>query len=328
MKRREFISLIGGAAAMPVLWPLAARAQQAIPVVGFLSGRSPTDSAANVAAFHKGLAEVGYVEGRNIHIQYRWADGRYDRLPALVADLIRRSVAVIAVFNMDSALAAKHGTTALPIVFATSADPVKFGLVASLNRPGGNLTGVSFLNSQLVAKQLEILHEAVPPPAVIALLVNPGNPNIDDAGAEAQRAALSIGRQMVVIKAATEADIDAAFTSLAQQGVGALLVGPDPFFDSRAARIIELAARHALPAIYPLRETVSAGGLMSYGTSITDAFRQVGAYTGRILKGEKPADLPVQQSTKIELVINLKTAKVLGLTVPLQLLARADEVIE
>jgi putative tryptophan/tyrosine transport system substrate-binding protein len=325
VRRRDFITAIGGA----VAWPLAVHAQQAaMPVIGYLSGRSRGDSVANVSAFDKGLAEVGYIVGQNVAVEYRWAEGHYDRQPSMVADLIRRPVSVIAVFNVDSAIAAKQATASIPIVFANSADPVKFGLVASLNRPGGNITGVTFLNSSLASKRLEVLHELVPKAAVIALLVNPTNATVDSVDIDAQEAAAAIGRKLVVIKANSDNDIDKAFTTFVQHRVGALLVAPDPYFDSRAEQLIALAARYAVPTIYPLREYATAGGLMSYGTSITDAFRLAGVYAGRILKGEKPADLPVQQSTKVELVINLKTAKALGLTFPITLLGRADEVIE
>jgi putative ABC transport system substrate-binding protein len=325
MRRREFIAGLGGAA----VWPLAASAQQPpVPVLGFVSGRSPKDSAANVAAFRKGLAETGYMEGQNVAVQYRWAEGRYDQQPALIADLIRHPVAVLAVFNIASALAAKQVSATLPIVFAASGDPVKLGLVTSFNRPGGNLTGVSFLNTVLVAKQFEALHEFVRAPALLALLVNPTYVNANDVEAEARRAAVAFGRELILVRAASESEIEAVFATLTRQRIGGLLVGPDPFFDGRADRIVELAARHAVPAIYSLREFVLAGGLMSYGASITEAFHLVGIYAGRILKGEKPADLPVQQSTKVELVINLKTAKALGLEVPTSILLRADEVIE
>jgi len=325
-RRREFITLLGGAAAA---WPLAARAQQpAMPGVGLLSGRSPKDSVANVAAFRNGLNEIGYVEGRNVEIQYRWAEGRYDRQPALLAELLHHKPAVLVVFNQASALAAKQLTTTVPIVFGMSGDPVKLGLVVSFDRPGGNMTGVSFLNTLLVAKQFEVLHELVPAPAVTAVLVNPTYPNASDVRVEAQRAAVTLGRELVIAEAATENEINAAFATLTQQRIGALLVGPDPFFDSKREQIIRLAARHALPAVYSSREFPPTGGLMSYGSSITEAYHLGGIYAGRILKGEKPADLPVQQSVKVELVINLKTAKALGIDVPTSLLLRANEVRE
>jgi putative ABC transport system substrate-binding protein len=326
VKRREFITLLGGAAAA---WPLAAHAQQpAMPVIGFVSGRSPGTSLPNITALRKGLAELGYVEGRNIEVQYRWAEGRYDRQPALIAELIRHPVAVLAVFNIAAALAAKQADTTLPILFAASGDPVKLGLVASFNRPGGNLSGVSFLTTLLVAKQFEVLHELVRSPALLALLVNPNYVNAEDVETEARRAAVVFGRELVLVRAASESEIEAAFATLTRMGIGGLLVGSDPFFDSRADQIVELATRHAVPAIYSLREYTTAGGLMSYGTSITEAFRLVGSYAGRILKGETPADLPIQQSTNVELIVNLRTAKALGLEIPPPLLARADEVIE
>jgi putative tryptophan/tyrosine transport system substrate-binding protein len=282
----------------------------------------------NITPFRKGLAELGYVEGRNIQVQYRWAEGRYDRQPALIAELIRHPVAVLAVFNIAAALAAKQADTTLPILFAASGDPVKLGLVATFNRPGGNLSGVSFLNTLLVAKQFEVLHELVRSPALLGVLVNPSYVNAEDVEAEARRAAVVFGRELVLVRAASESEIEAAFAMLTRMGIGGLLVGSDPFFDSRADRMVELATHHALPAIYPLREYATAGGLMSYGTSITQAFRLVGSYAGRILKGETPANLPIQQSTNVELVVNLRTAKALGLDVPPSLVARADEVIE
>jgi putative ABC transport system substrate-binding protein len=326
LKRREFISLLGGAAAA---WPLAARAQQpTIPIVGLLSGRSPKTGLANEAAFRSGLAETGYLDGRNVAIQYRWAEGRYERQPTLLAELLAHQPAVIAVFNQAAAVAAKNLATTVPIVFGMSGDPVKLGLVASFDRPGGTMTGVSFLNTLLVPKQFEVLHELVPAPAATALLLNPTYTNASDVRAEAQRAAVMLGRQLVVAEAATENEIDLAFNMLAEQRIGALLVAPDPFFDSRREQIIGLAARHRLPAVYSSREFPPEGGLASYGSSISDAYRLGGIYAGKILKGEKAADLPVQQSVKVELVINLKTAKGLGLIMPTALLVRADEVIE
>jgi putative ABC transport system substrate-binding protein len=326
LRRRQFMTLLGGAAAA---WPVAARAQQpTIPVVGVLSGRSENTAIANVAAFRSGLAETGYLEGRNVEIQYRWAEGRYDRQPALLTELLVYQPAVIAVFNQAAALAAKNLTATLPIVFGMSGDPVKLGLVTSFDRPGGNMTGVSFLNTLLIAKQFEVLHELVPAPAVTALLLNPSYTNVRDVRAEAQRAAVTLGRQLVVAEAATENDIELAFDVLARQRVGALLVAPDPFFDSRREQFIRLAARHRLPAVYSSREFPPEGGLASYGSSIADAYRLGGIYAGKILKGEKAADLPIQQSVKVELVINLKTANALGLTMPTAVLVRADEVIE
>lgn len=297
-------------------------------MIGLLSGRSPKDSVANATAFRNGLAEFDYVEGRNVEIQYRWAEGKYDRQPALLAELLRHQPAVIVVFNQASALAAKQLTTTVPIVFGMSGDPVKLGLIANLNRPGGNMTGTSFLNTLLVAKQFEVLHELVPAPAIAGLLLNPGYTNATDVRTEAQRAAVALGRELVLAEAATDKDVDAAFEMVIRKRIGGLLIGPDPFFDSRREQIIQLAARYALPTVYSSREFPPDGGLISYGASIAEAYRLGGVYAGRILKGEKPADLPVQQSVKVELVVNLKTAKALGLTVPQTLLARADEVIE
>jgi putative tryptophan/tyrosine transport system substrate-binding protein len=326
MRRRDLIVFLGGAA---LARPPAARAQQnAMPVVGLLSPTTPDGSAPYFAAFRQGLADAGYVEGQDVAIEYRYAENHYDRLPALAADLVARKVDVIATTGPPSALAAKSATSTMPIVFEVGSDPVALGLVASLARPGGNLTGVTFLTVELLPKLLELASELVPHAKVIAALINPTNPNTERNIADLQEAARAKGVQLHILKAATENEIDAAFTTLVLLHVGALVVVGDPFFNSRREQLAALASHHAVPAIYPFHEYAQAGGLMSYGASIPATHRQLGTYAAKILKGAKPADLPVQQSTRFELVINLKTARALGLTVPPSMLARADEVIE
>jgi putative tryptophan/tyrosine transport system substrate-binding protein len=327
MRRREFIALLGGAA---TAWPRVARAQQpAITTVGYLSTRSPGEAKYVTNAFTQGLSEADYVEGRNLAIEFRWAELQYDRLPALASELVRLEVAVIAaVGGAHSGLAAKAATSTIPIVFVSAGDPITFGLVPSLSRPGGNVTGVSMITVALASKRLELLHELVPAPAMIAMLVNPTSPYVGPETKDVMTSAQALGRQVQVLNAKTAEEIEATFTSIVQRRAGALLVSGDPFFDSQRDQLVALAAHHKVPTIYQWHEFATIGGLISYGTSILDAYRLAGAYTGKILKGTKPADLPVVQPTKFELVINLKTAKVLGLTIPPSLLARTNEVIE
>jgi putative ABC transport system substrate-binding protein len=324
MRRREFITLIGSAAA----WPLAARAQQSAPIIGFLNSASPAAFAHFVAAFRRGLNETGYVEGQNVAIEYRWAESQFDRLPGMASDLVRRQVAVIAATGSAvTAQAAKAATTSIPIVFI-SPDPVRDGLVASLNRPGGNATGMSLFAALMAAKRLELLRELVPNPAVVGLLVDPASPESTEQLSMAEAAARTIGQQIAIFNAGSEAELDRVFMTLPEQRVGALLVLGSAFFTSQRDKIVALAAQYRIPTMYEWPEFTTAGGLISYGTNLEDGYRQVGVYAGRILKGEKPADLPVLQPTKFEFVINLKTAKALGLAIPDKLLALADEVIE
>jgi putative ABC transport system substrate-binding protein len=328
MQRRTFIAGLGGAA---VAWPLAARAQQsAMPVIGFLNSASPDQYADRVRAFHQGLSEAGYVEGRNVAIEYRWANGQYDRLPALAADLVRRQVTVIAsTGGTPAALAARAATTTIPIVFQVAVDPVEVRLVTSLNRPGGNVTGVTNLNLEVGTKRLELMRELIPTATTIALLVNPANPAIaEPLSRDLQAASRPLGLRLLVLQASTERDFDTVFATIVQLRADALIIAPDAFFNSQSVQLAGLTVRHAVPAIYQSREFAAAGGLMSYGGNLTDVYRRVGEYTGRILRGEMPKDLPVQRATKVELIINLKTAKALGINVPLSLLGRADEVIE
>ena len=326
MRRREFISLLGGAAAA---WPLSARAQLSpMPVVGFLNGATATGWAPFVAAFRQGLNETGYVEGKNVAIEYRFAEGEYDRLPAMAADLVHRRVSVIAATTTPAALAAKAATTTVPVVFTTTGDPVQMGLVASLSRPGGNITGVTRLNVEIAPKLLELMHELVPTATRIVLLVNPTGPNAETLSKEIEAAARALGLEVPVLHATTERDFDKVFSTFAQLSAGALVIGTDPFFTTRSQQLAALTLRSGVPAIYSTRAFATSGGLMCYGGSITDVYRLAGGYAARILRGEKPADLPVQQSAKVELVINLKTAKTLGITVPNTIIGRADEVIE
>ena len=326
MQRRDFLGVLGGAAA----WPLVARAQQPErPVIGFVNAASAKGYARPLSGFLKGLDETGYIDGQNVTIEYRWAEGQNDRLTAMVADLVHRQVAVIAATSTPAALAAKAATTTIPIVFETGSDPIKIGLVASLSRPGGNVTGVTQTNVEVAPKRLELLHELLPTARVMALLVNPADPIITETTAsEVLAAARTFGLELHVLNASSEGDFDGVFAKLIQLRAGGLVISGGPFFTSQSERLGALTARHAMPAIHQYREFVAAGGLLSYGSEATDAYRLAGNYTGRILKGDKAADLPVQQATKVELYINLRTAKALGLNIPNTLLGRADEVIE
>ena len=327
MQRRAFFTLLGGAAAA---WPLAARAQQAkMPVVGFINGGSADGSAREQAAFRKGLNETGTIEGRNVTVEYHWLEGRYDRLPALMADLVRRQVTVIATIGTQVTPTAKAATATIPIVFGVAEDPVKLGLVASLARPGGNATGINFFTEEVTAKRLRLLHDLIPKAVRIAVLVNPANASsAETTSRDVREAASTLGLQILILNASTIGEIDAAFATFARERPDALFVGPDGFFTSRRVQFATLTARHGIPAAYSIRDYVEVGGLMSYGTALADLFRQVGVYTGRILKGAKPADLPVVQSTKFEFVIILQTARTLGIEVPPAVLSIADEVIE
>ena len=327
MKRREFIGLIGGVAAT---WPLVVRAQQpAVPVIGYLSSASSQGHASYLAGFHEGLRESGFIEGQNVTIEYRWANGQYQRLPELAADLVRRHVALIAAGSTPAALAAKAATTTIQIVFEMAGDPVRIGLVAGLDRPGGNVTGVANMNIQMTPKRLQLLHEAVPSAKVVALLVNPANSTVAETQLrEAFSAAPTLGVDLHVLHASTERDLDAVFANLIQSRAGGLVIAAEPLFSSLNKQFAELTVRHAIPAITGGRDFAAAGGLLSYGADTRQAYRLAGIYTGQVLKGEKPANMPIQQSTKVELVINLKTAKVLGLDIPNTLIGRADEVIE
>jgi putative ABC transport system substrate-binding protein len=325
MRRREFIAALGGAAA----WPFAAHAQPAVPVIGYLNGASAAEFPHLLAGFRRGLTEIGYVEGRNVTIEYRYADGRYDRLPALAADLVNREVSVIvATAGTPTIRVAKAATSKIPIVFVIGGDPVAFGIVASLSRPGGNITGITLVSSETAAKRLGLLLELIPANTVIGVLANPNNPVSEPQLRELQTAARSLGRELFVLNAAAESDLATAFAMIEREHIGGLTVAADPFFDDRRAQVVSLAAKYKVPACYVRNDFVKEGGLMSYGPDATDAFRQAGVYTGRILRGEKPSNLPVMQPTKFALSINLSTAKSLGLTVPPTLLAGADEVIE
>jgi putative ABC transport system substrate-binding protein len=326
VKRRDFITLLGGAA---TLWPVAGSAQQsAMPVIGFLHSGSPEPFAHNIAAFRQGLNETGFVEGRNVAIEYRWARGQYERVPVLAADLVQSQVAIIAADGAGAALATKAATSTIPIIFMVGPDPVELGLVNSLNRPSGNITGISMFNVSLDAKRLELLRELVPTATTFALLINPKGPPAELHAKELEAAARTGGQQLIVLRASTNRDFGPVFANLAQQRADALIVVPDPFFDSHRDQLVEMTARHAVPTIYGWREFPAAGGLMSYGIQFTDVSRQVGVYVGRILNGAKPTDLPVQQPTRFELVVNLKTARSLGVAMPTSILLRADEVIE
>jgi len=327
MKRREFITLLGGAV---VTWPIAAPAQQpATPVIGFVNVASPQGYAQPLSAFLKGLGETGYVDGHNVTIEYRWAEGQIDRLPAIIADLVHSQVAVIAATSTPAALAAKEATTTIPIVFETGGDPIQLGLVASLSRPGGNVTGVTQMSQEVAPKELELLHELLPAVRVLALLVNPADPALSETQSSAfLSAAHALGLELHILNASTESDFDAVFANVSLLRAGGLMIATDALFRSHSNQLGALAARHTVPAIYTGREFAAAGGLMSYGSDVAESYRLAGTYAGRILKGDKPGDLPVQQATKIELIINMKTAKALGITFPLTLLGRADEVIE
>jgi putative ABC transport system substrate-binding protein len=324
VRRREFITLIGGATA----WPVAARVQNAMPLIGVLNSETSESQVERMAAFRQGLKESGFIEGQNVAIEFAWAKGQYDQLPGLAADMVRRHVAVIVAIALPTALAAKATTSTTPIVFASGGDPVQAGLVDSLNRPSGNVTGVSLFNVALEGKRVGLVFELMPSASTLGVLENPNNPRVDFDTMEVQRAVRILGKQILVAKAADESDLDGAFARLVQRGAGALLIPAEPLFISRREQLVRLAARYAVPAIYEIREFVAAGGLISYGINAVDAYRQVGIYTSRVLTGVKPADLPIQQPTKFELVINLKTAKALGLNIPQSLLATADEVIE
>jgi putative tryptophan/tyrosine transport system substrate-binding protein len=330
MRRRELLSLLGGAATSCMLRPLAARAQQAaMPVIGFLNAESAQGYARQLSAFLKGLGEAGYVEGQNVAIEYRWAEGQNERLPAMAADLVHRQVAVIAATTTPAALAARAATATIPIVFESATDPIRIGLVSSLNRPGGNVTGVTQTNAEVAPKLLEMLHELLPAAHIIGLLINPANPALADIQLKNfHSAAQTLGVELHVLNASADGDLDAVFANLIQLRLGGLVISTDPFFTSRSEQLAALGARNAVVVVYKGREFAAAGGLLGYGTDIADTFRVAGGYVARILKGDKPADLPVQQQAKVELIINLKTAKALGITFPLSLLGRADEVIE